>query len=160
MESVTVMEVAPVPDPPIKDASPLRPPSPLEGLTLRRSTRCLNRPRPPCYTEQEPLKPASGRGRGGGKRKKDEEKQGLLPPPPALDGKRPYRKPAAAVETGEGKSMPVIEAAPISFAGVAEAAAGDDVMECGKSAKLRVKETLRAFNSHYLHFVQVAYLCV
>jgi euchromatic histone-lysine N-methyltransferase len=26
----------------------------------------------------------------------------------------------------------------------------------GKSARLRVKETLRAFSSYYLHFVQVA----
>lgn len=155
---MTVMEVVPVPvpDPPFKDATPLKPPPPppLEGLTLRRSSRCHNRPRPPRYAEQEPPKQASGRGRGGGKRKRDEEKQD--PPPPVLDAKSPGRKPAA-VEPGEGKLMPVIAAVPISRAGVAGAAAEDDVMECGKSAKLRVKETLRAFNSHYLHFVQVVY---
>ncbi|KAK3166389.1 hypothetical protein QOZ80_1AG0045140 [Eleusine coracana subsp. coracana] len=153
MESVTVMEVAPVPDPPFKDATSLKPPPsppPLEGLTLRRSARCQNRPRPPSYAEQEPPKQASGRGRGGGKRKRDEERQSPLSA--ALDAKRPGSKPAA-IEPGEGKPVPVIAAVPISCTGVTEVVA-EDVMECGKSAKLRVKETLRAFNSHYLHFVQ------
>ncbi|AQK98398.1 Histone-lysine N-methyltransferase H3 lysine-9 specific SUVH4 [Zea mays] len=47
--------------------------------------------------------------------------------------------------------MPVTAAVPACCAGVA---AEDDATPTGKSAKLRVKETLRAFNSHYLHFVQ------
>ena len=76
MDSVAVMEVAPVPDPPFIDATPLQPPpppAPLAALALRRSARCLNRPVRPSYAEQEPPKPPSGRGRG--KRKRDEEKQ-------------------------------------------------------------------------------------
>jgi euchromatic histone-lysine N-methyltransferase len=153
MESVSVMEVASVPVPTFKDATPLNPPPPppppLEQLSLRRSARCALRP--PSYAEQP--KQASSRGRGGGKRKRDENQES--PAAEALCAKRPGRKPAA-IEPGEGKPMPVLAAVPISRAGVAGAAAEDDVMECGKSAKLRVKETLRAFNSHYLHFVQVA----
>ena len=74
MDSVAVMEVAPVPDPPFIDATPLQSlPAPLAALALRRSARCLNRPVRPSYAEQEPPKPPSGRGRG--KRKRDEEKQ-------------------------------------------------------------------------------------
>ncbi|KAL6616645.1 hypothetical protein ACP70R_038915 [Stipagrostis hirtigluma subsp. patula] len=152
MNPVAVMEVAPVPDPPFVDATPLQPPPPpLEALALRRSARCLNRPRPPSYAEQEPSKPSSGRGRGAGKRKRDEERQ--EPTAAAQEAKKPGRK-AAKVETMERKPMPVIAAVPISCAGVAGAPAEDDVTVNGKSAKLRVKETLRAFNSHYLHFVQ------
>uniref|UniRef100_A0A0A9D6T7 Uncharacterized protein n=1 Tax=Arundo donax TaxID=35708 RepID=A0A0A9D6T7_ARUDO len=150
MDSVAVMEVAPVPDPPFLDATPLQaPPPPLEALVLRRSARCRNRPRRPSYAEQEPPKQPSGRGRGGGKRKRDEEEE----PAAAQDAKKPDGK-AAMVVPGERKPMPAIAAVSISCAGVARAATQDDVMGSGKSAKLRVKETLRAFNSHYLHLVQ------
>ncbi|CAO2172614.1 unnamed protein product [Urochloa humidicola] len=153
MDSVVVMEVAPVPDPPFIDAPPLQPPppppAPLAALALRRSARCLNRPTRPRYAEQEPPKQPSGRGRG--KRKRDEEKQ----QPAAAQGAKssPGRK-ASKAEGGERKPMPLIAAVPVSCAGVAPAAAHDNGMGTGKSAKLRVKETLRAFNSHYLHFVQ------
>ena len=155
MDSVAVMEVAPVPDPPFIDATPLQPPpppAPLAALALRRSARCLNRPVRPSYAEQEPPKPPSGRGRG--KRKRDEEKQEQAA---AQGAKSPGRK-ASNAEPGERKLAPVIAAVPISCAGAAPAAAEDDGMGTGKSAKLRVKETLRAFTSHYLHFVQVV-LC-
>lgn len=156
MDSVAVMEVAPVPDPPFIDATPLQappPPAPLAALVLRRSARCLNRPTRPSYAEQEPPKQPSGRGRG--KRKRDEEKQ----EPAAEQGAKSPGRKASKAEAGERKPMPVIAAVPVSCAGVAPAAVEDDRMGTGKSAKLRVKETLRAFNSHYLHFVQVA-LCV
>nr|ACF86360.1 unknown [Zea mays] len=129
------------------DASPLNPP-PLveEELVLRRSARCLNRPTRPSYAEQEPPKKPGGRGRS--KRKRDEEKPELAP---AQQGaKSPDRKDSKD-EAGEKKPTPMIAALPVSCAGVA---AEDDATGTGKSAKLRVKETLRAFNSHYLHFVQ------
>ncbi|KAG2603097.1 histone-lysine N-methyltransferase, H3 lysine-9 specific SUVH4-like isoform X1 [Panicum virgatum] len=152
MDSVAVMEVAPVPDPTFIDATPLPPPppppAPLAALALRRSARCLNRPVRPSYAEQEPPKPPSGRGRG--KRKRDEEK---LEQAAAQGAKSPGRR-ASNAEPGERKPVPVIAAVPISCAGAAPAAAEDDGMGTGKSAKLRVKETLRAFTSHYLHFVQ------
>ncbi|XP_062207959.1 histone-lysine N-methyltransferase, H3 lysine-9 specific SUVH4-like isoform X4 [Phragmites australis] len=152
MNSVAVMEVAPVPDPPFENATPLTPPppTPLEALTLRRSARCLNMPRRPSYAEQERPKQPSGRGRGGDKRKIDEESP---EPQVTQEAKKPGRK-AAKADPGEREPMPVIAAVPVSCAGVTGAAAKDDVMGSGKSAKLRVKETLRAFNSHYLHFVQ------
>ena len=94
MDSVAVMEVAPVPDPPFIDATPL-PPAPLAALALRRSARCLNRPVRPSYVEQEPPKPPSGRGRG--KRKRDEEKQEQAA---AQGAKSPGRK-ASNAEPGE-----------------------------------------------------------
>jgi euchromatic histone-lysine N-methyltransferase len=116
-----------------------------------------NRPTQPSYAEQEPPKQPSGRGRG--KRKRDKEKQEPLA---AEEGaKSPGRKAAASkAKVGERKPMPpVVAAVPVSCTGVALAAAEDDGTRTGKSAKLRVKETMRAFNSHYLHFVQVS-LCV
>lgn len=155
MDSVAVMEVAPVPDPLFVDAAPLQAP-PLAALELRRSARCLKRPSRPCYVEQEPPKQSGGRGRG--KRKRDEEKR--QEPAAAAQGGRssPGRK-ASKAEAGGRNPMEVIAAVPVSCAGTAPAAAEDDGAGTRKSAKLRVKETLRAFNSHYLHFVQVA-LCV
>ncbi|XP_062230233.1 histone-lysine N-methyltransferase, H3 lysine-9 specific SUVH4-like isoform X2 [Phragmites australis] len=150
MDSVAVIEVLPVPHPPFIDATPLQQPPPLEALALRRSARCLNRPSRPSYAEQVPPKQPSGRGRGGSKRKKDEEKQ---EPAAGQNAKKPGRK-TAKVEPEERKPMQMIAAVPISYASVAGAAAEDDVTGSGKSAKLRVKEILRAFNSHYLHFVQ------
>ena len=118
---------------------------------LRRSARCLNRPTRPSYADQEPPKKPGGRGRG--KRKRDEEKPELVV---AQQGAKSSVRKYSKVEAGERKPMPVIAAVPVSCAGVA---AEDDATGTGKSAKLRVKETLRAFNSHYLHFVQVP-LCV
>lgn len=148
--------VAPVPRPTFMDTTPLNPPPPplvVEELVLRRSARCLNRPTRPSYADQEPPKKHGGRGRG--KRKRDEEKPELAPAPAQQGAKSPGRKDSK-VAAGERKPMPVIAAVPVSCAGVA---AEDDATGTGKSAKLRVKETLRAFNSHYLHFVQVP-LCV
>ncbi|KAF8762450.1 hypothetical protein HU200_009414 [Digitaria exilis] len=154
MDSVAVMEVAPVPDPPFVDAPPLQPPpppEPLAALSLRRSARCLNRPVRPNYVDQEPTKQPGGRGRG--KRKRDEEK--LQEPAAAvLGGRSSPGRMASKAEAGERNPKEVTAAVPISCAGVAPAAAEDDGTGTGKSAKLRVKETLRAFNSHYLHFVQ------
>jgi euchromatic histone-lysine N-methyltransferase len=161
MDSVAVMEVAPVPDPPFIDATPLPPPAPLAALVLRRSARCLNRPTKPSYAEREPPKQPGGRGRG--KRKRDEEKQEQAAAAEEEEEEEEGAKsPGRKAEAGEGKPMPpVVAAVPVSCAGVAPAAAAeDDGTGTGKSAKLRVKETLRAFNSHYLHFVQVASLCV
>jgi [histone H3]-lysine9 N-trimethyltransferase EHMT len=134
------------------DAAPLNPP-PLveEELVLRRSARCLNRPTRPSYAEQEPPKKPGGRGRS--KRKREEEKPELAP---AQQGAKSPDKKDSKDEAGEKKPTPMIAALPVSCAGVA---AEDDATGTGKSAKLRVKETLRAFNSHYLHFVQVP-LCV
>ncbi|XP_066315708.1 histone-lysine N-methyltransferase, H3 lysine-9 specific SUVH4-like [Miscanthus floridulus] len=145
-----VDSVAPVPSPTFMDATPLNPPPPLvvEELVLRRSARCLNRPTRPSYADQEPPKKPGGRGRGRGKRKRDEEKPELAAE--QQGAKSPVRK-YSKVEAGERKPMPVIAAVPVSCAGVA---AEDDATGTGKSAKLRVKETLRAFNSQYLHFVQ------
>jgi [histone H3]-lysine9 N-trimethyltransferase EHMT len=152
MDSVVVMEVAPVPIPTFMDATPLNPPLPLvvEELVLRRSARYLNRPTRPNYADQEPPKNPGGRGRG--KRKRDEEKPELA----AQQGTKTPGRNDSNVEAGERKPMPVTAAVPACCAGVA---AEDDATPTGKSAKLRVKETLRAFNSHYLHFVQVP-LCV
>ncbi|KAF0925494.1 hypothetical protein E2562_016686 [Oryza meyeriana var. granulata] len=152
MDSVAVMEVSPVPDPPFIDATPPKPP--LEAaLALRRSARCLNRARRPSYVEQEEPKETGGRRRGG-KRKRDEEKQ----EPAAQEAMKPVRKPMPVWPRGEPslerKPMSVIAAEPVSCAAFAGPAAEDDVLGNGKSAKLRVKETLRAFNSHYLHLVQ------
>ncbi|KAL5222075.1 hypothetical protein ABZP36_026788 [Zizania latifolia] len=147
MDSVAVMEVSPVPVPPFIDATAPKPP--LEAaLALRRSARCLNRPSRPSYAEQEEPKETSGRRRGG-KRKRDDDKQ----EPAAQDALKLISK-GPKVEPSERKPMPVIAAEPISCAGLAGPAAEDDVLGNGKSAKLRVKETLRAFNSHYLHLVQ------
>ena len=150
-----VDSVAPVPSPTFMDATPLNPPPPLvvEELVLRRSARCLNRPTRPSHADQEPPKKPGGRGRGRGKRKRDEEKPELVA---AQQGAKSPGRKVSTVEVGERKPMPVIAAVPVSCAGVA---AEDDATGTGKSAKLRVKETLRAFNSHYLHFVQVP-LCV
>ncbi|AQK98389.1 Histone-lysine N-methyltransferase H3 lysine-9 specific SUVH4 [Zea mays] len=147
MDSVVVMEVAPVPIPTFMDATPLNPPLPLvvEELVLRRSARYLNRPTRPNYADQEPPKNPGGRGRG--KRKRDEEKPELA----AQQGTKTPGRNDSNVEAGERKPMPVTAAVPACCAGVA---AEDDATPTGKSAKLRVKETLRAFNSHYLHFVQ------
>ena len=50
MDSVAVMEAAAVPDQVFVGATPLQPPPPMEAsasLALRRSARCLNRPRAP-----------------------------------------------------------------------------------------------------------------
>ncbi|KAL5227401.1 hypothetical protein ABZP36_015666 [Zizania latifolia] len=147
MDSVAVMEVSPVPDPPFIDATSPKPP--LEAaLALRRSARCLNRPRLPSYVEQEEPKGTSGRRRGG-KRKQDDDKQELA----AQDALNSVRK-GPKVEPEERRPIPVIAAEQISCAGFAGPAAEDDVLGNGKSAKLRVKETLRAFTSHYLHLVQ------
>ncbi|KAG8054093.1 hypothetical protein GUJ93_ZPchr0001g29644 [Zizania palustris] len=147
MDSVAVMEVSPVPDPPFIDAT--SPKSPLKAaLALRRSARCLNRPHLPNYVEQKKPKGTSGQRRGG-KRKQDDDKQELA----AQDVLKPVRK-GPKVEPSERRPMPVIEAEQISCAGFAGPAAEDDVLGNGKSAKLRVKETLRAFTSHYLHLVQ------
>uniref|UniRef100_A0A0E0N725 SET domain-containing protein n=1 Tax=Oryza rufipogon TaxID=4529 RepID=A0A0E0N725_ORYRU len=141
MDSVAVMEVSPVPKPPLEAA-----------LALRRSVRCLNRTRRPTYVEQEEPKESAGRRRGG-KRKREEEKK----EPVAQHAMKPVRMGDAASErkpSSEGKPMPAIAAEPVSCAGFARPAAEDDVLGNGKSAKLRVKETLRAFTSHYLHLVQ------
>ncbi|VAH83960.1 unnamed protein product [Triticum turgidum subsp. durum] len=124
------MEVAPVPDPLFVGATPLIPAPPESELVLRRSARCLGRPRLPVYAEPEEPKQSAGR-RGRPKKKRDEENQD---PAPQVAAKVPRK--TAKVEPKERKPMP------------------DDALGTGKSAKLRVKETLRAFNSHYLHLVQ------
>uniref|UniRef100_A0A0D9V9T0 Histone-lysine N-methyltransferase n=1 Tax=Leersia perrieri TaxID=77586 RepID=A0A0D9V9T0_9ORYZ len=140
------MEVSPVPNPPLEAA-----------LALRRSARCMNRTRRPSYVEQqEPKETNSGRRRGGGgKRKREEEKQEAS----QQDGLKQNKKGLKVEAYSVRKPMPVIAAEPVScagFAGPAAAAASaeDDGVGNGKSAKLRVKETLRAFTSHYLHLVQ------
>jgi len=58
---------------------------------------------------------------------------------------------AAANVTAVGKAFPLIEDAEdeVAFTG-----GGADERGGGKSWRLRVKETLRAFSSNYLHFVQ------
>ncbi|VAH68141.1 unnamed protein product [Triticum turgidum subsp. durum] len=147
MDSVAVMEVAPVPDPLFVGATPLIPAPPESELVLRRSARCLGKPRVPVYAEPEEPKQSTGR-RGRPKKKRDEENQD---PAPQVAAKVPRK--AAKVEPKERKPMPVVgpEPVPADFTG---AAAEDDALGTGKSAKLRVKETLRAFNSHYLHLVQ------
>ncbi|KAM3353867.1 hypothetical protein ACQJBY_024829 [Aegilops geniculata] len=147
MDSVAVMDVAPVPDPLFVGATPLIPAPPESELVLRRSARCLGRPRVPVYAEPEEPKQSTGR-RGRPKKKRDEENQD---PAPQVAAKVPRK--TAKVEPKERKPMPVVgpEPVPADFTG---ATAEDDALGTGKSAKLRVKETLRAFNSHYLHLVQ------
>uniref|UniRef100_A0ACD5XJT7 Uncharacterized protein n=1 Tax=Avena sativa TaxID=4498 RepID=A0ACD5XJT7_AVESA len=153
-DSVAVMEVAAVPDPVFVGATPLTPPA--EASLLRRSARCLNRPRAPIYAEKEEPKQSTAR-RGRPKKKRDEENQDPAEEnqDPAAEAQVPAkvaRKTAPKAEPKERKPMPVVE--PISVTDSAGAAAEDDALGKGKSAKLRVKETLRAFNSHYLHLVQ------
>jgi euchromatic histone-lysine N-methyltransferase len=152
MDSVAVMEVAAVPDPVFVGATPLTPPA--EASVLRRSARCLNRPRVPVYAEKEEPKQSTGRRGRPNKKKRDEENHD-----PAAAEQVPAKvaRKAVKAEPKERKPMPVVE--PISATDFAGAAADEDALGKGKSAKLRVKETLRAFNSHYLHLVQVA-LCV
>ncbi|KAG2627903.1 hypothetical protein PVAP13_3KG265290 [Panicum virgatum] len=58
---------------------------------------------------------------------------------------------AAANVTAVGKAFPLIEDAEDE---VASTGGGADERGGGKSWRLRVKETLRAFSSNYLHFVQ------
>jgi euchromatic histone-lysine N-methyltransferase len=147
MDSVAVMEVAAVPDPVFVGAAPLTPPP--EASVLRRSARCLNRPRAPIYTEKEEPKQPTGR-RGRPKKKRDAENHD---PAAEAQVQAKVARKAPKAEPKEKKPMPVVE--PISAADFAGAAAEDDALGKGKSAKLRVKETLRAFNSHYLHLVQV-----
>ncbi|XP_006645268.1 histone-lysine N-methyltransferase, H3 lysine-9 specific SUVH4 [Oryza brachyantha] len=142
MDSVAVMEVSPVPEPPFIDAA-------TPALALRRSARCLNRARRPSYVEQVEPKETGGRRRGG-KRKRDEDKQETA----AQEALKPAGKGPKVEASSERKPTPAIAAEPIPRAGFAAPAAEEDVLGNGKSAKLRVKETLRAFNSHYLHLVQ------
>ncbi|KQK11317.1 hypothetical protein BRADI_2g59430v3 [Brachypodium distachyon] len=145
-DSVAVMEVAPVPDPLFTGATPATPPPEAAELVLRRSARCLNRPRPATYAEREEPKESTAR-RARPKKKRDEENHDPVAQVPV----KPARK-SAKVEATERKPVPVTE--PISCPDFAGAAEEDDATGNGKSAKLRVKETLRAFNSHYLHLVQ------
>jgi len=63
---------------------------------------------------------------------------------------------AAANVTAVGKAFPLIEDAEDE---VASTGGGADERGGGKSWRLRVKETLRAFSSNYLHFVQVPSFC-
>jgi hypothetical protein len=137
-------------DPDVHGRQSPEPPLPLvvEELVLRRSARYLNRLTRPNYADQEPPKKPGSRG----KRKRDEEKPELA----AQQGTKTPGRNDSNVEASERKPMPVTAAVPACCVGVA---AEDDATPTRKSAKLRVKETLRAFNSHYLHFVQVP-LCV
>ncbi|KAE8766654.1 D-aminoacyl-tRNA deacylase [Hordeum vulgare] len=98
----------------------------------------------------EPVEPKQSTGR---RSRPKREGCGEQDPSPQVAAKVPRK--AAKVEPKERKPMPVVAPEPVPSADLTGAAAvEDDALGTGKSAKLRVKETLRAFNSHYLHLVQ------
>lgn len=102
------------------------------------------------------------RGRKRGRREASEEAAAAKFQPPILQVEE-----AAAREHGTKRRMTGAtvagEAFPMIEDGEEEVAVTDggvDERGVGKSWKLRVKETLRAFSSNYLHFVQVALLVI
>lgn len=141
--------------------------SPLLNSELRRSSRLTSREKP-SYNDIIPITEQITSLKKRGRPKKEKPSPKIIPKKSPKKKGRPVnekkvKKSAPRKKIGPPKKKPRLVRNPIlegmiteELAEVAEGNGNLDPLPVAvKSSKTRVKETLRAFTSHYLYFVQV-----